>query len=280
MVELITIPTGLSPRLNIDYEQKIPKIIWQTFKTNKVPLILKDYADSWITKNPEYEYKFYNDEDIKNFLRSNFPKYLEAFDKIKYGASKADLWRYLIIYKYGGVYADMDCWCVNSLRDWINPCSEFVTQLGTNKDICQWLLISVPGNPIFLKAAEKSLENIINNNTIASYRGFKYIDNEISISNDTALLNFNHSVLALAGPAVLQQVAEECFNGGSLVNILPFTQISCVSGPSVSCQMNGNVSHGDKGGNKKYKQALKLLKTVHYDNFFSRMKRKIINILK
>ncbi|RNI30967.1 hypothetical protein EFY79_21135, partial [Hanamia caeni] len=184
MAEFVTIPKELPPRLKMDYEQKIPKTIWQTFKTNQVPAIMKDYVDSWITKNPEYEYRFYDDEDVKDFLSSNFPEFYTGFNKIKFGASKSDLWRYLIIYKYGGVYADIDCLCVNPLRQWIDSSSMYVTQLGTNKDICQWLLMSIPGNPIFLKAAERSLENINNNQSKASYYGFKFINNEILISID------------------------------------------------------------------------------------------------
>lgn len=278
MTEFITIPKELPPRCMVDYEQKIPKIIWQTMKTNRVPLLMKDYIDSWIDKNPEYEYRFYDDEDIKKFLKTNFPQYFEGYKKIKYGASKADLWRYLIIYKYGGVYADMDCECINPLREWVKPSAEYVTQLGINKDICQWLIISTPGNPIFLKAAKKSLENINNNNIKAVHHGFEFVDNKILISNNTPLLSFNDNVLGLAGPPVLQQMAEECYSDGSLVNILPFTQIACVSDTSVSCQMNGNVSHGS-GGNKAYKRALRLLKIPHYNNFFTRIKRKVYNYL-
>src|SRR6185312_12400220 len=142
MTKFITIPKELFPRVDLNYEQKIPKIIWQTFKTNQVPFIMKDYVDSWITKNPEYKYRFFDDQDIQNFLQIHFPDYYEAYNTIKFGSSKADLWRYLIIYKYGGVYADLDCRCNTSLRKWINPDSQFVTQLGINKDICQWLLIS------------------------------------------------------------------------------------------------------------------------------------------
>lgn len=279
MTEFITIPNVLPPRLKIDYEQKIPKIIWQTMKTNRIPLLMKDYIDTWTDKNPEYEYRFYNDEDIKKFLKNNFPQYFEGYNKIKYGASKADLWRYLIIYKFGGVYADMDCECINPLREWVKPSSEYVTQLGINKDICQWLIISTPGNPIFLKAAEKSLDNINNDTIKAAHYGFKFTNNKLLISEDTPLLNFNDNVLALAGPPVLQQVAEECYKNGSLLNILPFTQITCVSGSTVSCQMNGNVSHGS-GGNKAYKKALRLLKIPHYNSFFTRLKRKVYSYLR
>ena len=138
------IPKRVPAKQDTDYHQKIPKIIWQTMKSNYVPHVLKEFANTWIEKNSEYEYRFCDDDDIIGFLKNHFPHYLEGYKKIKYGASKADLWRYLIIYEYGGVYADMDCKCLNPLRQWINPDSEYVTQLGSFKDVCQWLIISVP----------------------------------------------------------------------------------------------------------------------------------------
>ena len=36
-------------------------------KTNRVPVILSDYANTWIEKNPEYEYRFLDDDDIIDF---------------------------------------------------------------------------------------------------------------------------------------------------------------------------------------------------------------------
>jgi len=243
-------------------------------KTNKVPLFLKDYVDTWLLQNPEYEYRFYDDNDILEFLKNDFPDFVEGYSKLQYGASKADLWRYLIIYKYGGVYADLDCLCKTPLKEWIDPDASYVTQLGINKDLCQWLIISIPQNPIFLKAAYKSLENIWKKRYKVSYFGFIYSNNLISISENTPLLTFNDEVLALAGPPVLQQVAEECYKEGILEKIFPFTQIVCVSDNLTSCQMNGNVSHGS-GDNKGYLTALKLLKLKHYNNFLIRIKRKV-----
>jgi hypothetical protein len=221
--------------------------------------------------NPEYEYRLHDDNDILDFIKKDFPDYLEGYKKIKYGASKADLWRYLIIYKYGGVYADIDCRCINPLREWIDPNAAYVTQLGINKDICQWLIISVPQNPIFLKAAQKTLQNSENNSSHARHRGFEFTENKLLIRENAPLVKFNHRVLALSGPPVLQEAAEVCFKDGSFAGILPFTQIVCDSG-TVSCQMNGFVKHDS--GNAAYKNALRRLKVRHYDRFILRIIRK------
>ena len=85
MAKFALIPKYLMPRASSEYRQKIPKIIWQTMKTNKVPIFMKRYSDSWIELNPEYEYKFYDDADIIEFIEIHFPSFLEGYKKIKYG---------------------------------------------------------------------------------------------------------------------------------------------------------------------------------------------------
>lgn len=271
-----TIPKVLPPREEVKYEQEIPKIIWQTMKSNQVPAILKEYADTWIEKNPEYEYRFFDDNDIIEFISSHFPTYLEAYLKIKYGASKADLWRYLIMYKYGGVYVDMDCRCINPLRQWIDPGARYVTQLGINKDFCQWLIISVAENPIFLKAAQKSLQNAENDIFQAEYHGFEVSEGHLSIRLKEPLNKVNDKVFGLAGTAVLQEAAEACLREGLLSEYLSSIQIVCVSG-AISCQMNGNVAHDT--AHPEYRKALNILKTPYYDRFLSRTLRRLYALL-
>jgi len=121
------------------------------------------------------------------------------------------------------------------------------------------------------------LENIINDAPKAAHYGFKLINDQLAISDDTPVSVFNDQVLALAGPPVLQQVAEDCFNEGLLNNILPNTQIMCVSNSANSCQMRGNVSHGEQNG--KYRRALRILRIPHYNDFLSRVNRKIYRFL-
>ncbi|HET7115153.1 MAG TPA: glycosyltransferase [Hanamia sp.] len=276
MTKFSTIPKLLPARNPMEYSQKIPKIIWQTMKTNQVPGFMKDYADSWINSNPEYEYRFLDDNDIIDFIKKEFPEYLEGYTKLKYGASKADLWRYLIIYRYGGVYADMDCKCLTPLRKWIDQEAAFVTQLGINKDLCQWLIISVPQNPIFLKAAHKTIQNSENNNSKTSHHGFFYSDNKILIREKEPLLKFEHPVLGLSGPPVLQAASEECYQDGSISDILLKTQVVCVSDSKTSCQMNGHVIHDTR--NLEYKKSLRKVKVTHYNGRIEKVKRKILSL--
>jgi len=270
------LPKVLPVRDKMEYEQRIPKIIWQTMKTNLVPDFMNNYAATWIRENPEYEYRFYDDDDIIDFIKSDFPAYLNAYNRIKYGASKADLWRYLIIYKYGGVYADIDCRCINPLRQWVDPRAVYVTQLGINKDLCQWLIISAPENPIFLMAAQEAKQNIENKTYFATYHGFVLKKGKLALHENEPIKKVYDKVFGLAGTPVLQEASEKCFNEGSIDGILAVTQIVCVSGAS-SCQMNGNVAHDC--GNTEYHKALKILKTPYYGHFVPRTIRKFYGFL-
>ncbi|TNF98043.1 MAG: hypothetical protein EP297_09055 [Gammaproteobacteria bacterium] len=264
MTDFYSIPKHLPPRARATYDQGIPKIIWQTMKTNVVPKIMMDYSNSWIEQNPEYEYRFFDDEDITQFIAKEFPEYISAYKKIKHGAVKADFWRYLIMYKYGGVYADIDCRCIVPLRKWIQPTAKWVTQIGVNMDVCQWLIISIPGNPVFRKAAEKSCANLLNPKEYCQYKGFTLDDNhEVKLCKQVQPIRKYHSIMKLAGPPVLQEAAEECFLTPPDDAIFKSMQIVCVS-DNAPCQMGGNVQHDYK--NQEYLQGLEELSTPHYES--------------
>lgn len=61
-----------------------------------------------IKNNVSVDHTLWLEKDIVNLIRDNFsPKTLEAFNKIKPLAYKADLARYCILYVYGGWYFDL-----------------------------------------------------------------------------------------------------------------------------------------------------------------------------
>ena len=48
-----------------------------------------------------------NDKDCKNLVDSIDYRISQAYDSLIPTAYKADIWRYCVLYKYGGVYGDM-----------------------------------------------------------------------------------------------------------------------------------------------------------------------------
>ena len=88
----------------------IPKLIHQTFPRKHLPDRLADNVASIISTNPGYEHRLYDDDAIEQFIKSVYGSdLLRTYQRIdrSYGAARADLFRYLVMYELGGVYLDI-----------------------------------------------------------------------------------------------------------------------------------------------------------------------------
>lgn len=92
-------------------QRKIPMVIHMTARSRCVTQHVKKYVDEW--KNiPNYSYILHDDNAIKkmfhNYEWNEFPLLKYIYGCISNGAMKADIWRYLFLWKFGGVYTDLD----------------------------------------------------------------------------------------------------------------------------------------------------------------------------
>ncbi len=140
----------------------IPKQIFQTFKTKKLPLITKLHIWNMKRKNPEYQYFFYDDQDIEKFLTDEFPsEYIESYHKLTIGAAKADFFRYAILYKKGGVYLDIDSAITRPLRYLVRENDEAIISAERHPNLyVQWGLIFSKNHPFLKKTLELMIDNI------------------------------------------------------------------------------------------------------------------------
>jgi mannosyltransferase OCH1-like enzyme len=84
--------------------------------------------DTVLEKNPEYAYRYYNGTERREWLKKNMGHtILAAYDKVNPNAYKADIFRYSIVYKYGGCYLDVGTIAITHLRDTIHPNDSFVS---------------------------------------------------------------------------------------------------------------------------------------------------------
>ena len=70
------------------------------------------YCESWQTYNPGLDYRFYDDAGCRDLVAREFPQYLDCYDRFLYPIQRADFFRYLVVYRYGGLYADIDMECL------------------------------------------------------------------------------------------------------------------------------------------------------------------------
>lgn len=143
----------------------IPKSIFQTYKTPKLPFLTKWYIKRMRKKNPEYDYQFYDDLRVDNFIKDEYgEEVFRLFKKINIGAAKADFFRYAILYKKGGVYFDIDSLIVKKLDDFILPSDKAIISLETNLEFyCQWALVFEAEHPFLKKTLDIVLDNLKEN---------------------------------------------------------------------------------------------------------------------
>jgi len=109
----------------------IPKIIHQIWIQgyDNIPKHLKEMHENCVKINDDFKFIVWDDDKIKKFLKDNFkPKYLEVYNMMTIPAQKADFARYAILYKYGGIYLDMDMVCRKNLNYFLKHKVFFTTK--------------------------------------------------------------------------------------------------------------------------------------------------------
>lgn len=168
------IERGNTESTNIKTSKSIPKVIYKTGidDFNNVPDSVMEVFRETIQLNPDFKINYFSDEDSRNFIKNNFNNHVMiAYDKLVPGAYKADLFRYCILYKYGGIYSDLTQRIVKPLEEFIdfNKDNLYLVKdinhfnangQGISKGIQISFMASVPGNDIFLKAINKVVENV------------------------------------------------------------------------------------------------------------------------
>lgn len=159
------------------HKSNIPKRIFQTHKSieyiQSKPK-LQRAINSWRRFVPEFGYHFYTNEMCYEFmLREMVPEFGEeiykAYNRLPLDVMRADLWRYCIIYKFGGIYADADSACLCDP----NMFTLYETQLVCAPEtdhlhLCQWTFAAPANSPLLKSIIELSIKRIL---TISEIKG-------------------------------------------------------------------------------------------------------------
>lgn len=159
----------LYQKLTIPYPMKqyynniIPLNIFQTWHTKNLPPLMNNAVNLIKNNNPAFNYYLYDDNDCRNFINNNFSDdILNAYDSLVPGAYKADLWRYCILYKHGGIYLDIKYIPLNGFK-FINLTEKEHWVLDAdNNGIYNALIVCLPGNDILWRAINQIVEHVRN----------------------------------------------------------------------------------------------------------------------
>jgi len=100
---------------------KIPKIIHQIWSgiDGPLPEQFEVFSQTWKECYPDWKHISWNNEMINDFIRSYYPEYWDVYTGFHYNIQRWDAIRYLILYKYGGMYVDYDYESLESMEVWL-----------------------------------------------------------------------------------------------------------------------------------------------------------------
>jgi mannosyltransferase OCH1-like enzyme len=173
--QLQSLPRGQNDylfELNNEESNKeiIPKKIFQTWHTKELSKQMNESIQLLKISHPDFQHFLFDIEDCRRFIIENFEKaVIEAYDNLIPYAYKCDLWKYCVLYKFGGIYLDIKYKFCNNfhLNYLINREHLVLDRLGyaapNHYTIQNGFIISKPGNPILLDCIENIVKNVQNN---------------------------------------------------------------------------------------------------------------------
>lgn len=152
--------SNVSP-LKKEFDSIIPLNIYQTWHSKNLPIFMGLAVKKLRINNPDFNYFLFDDTDCREFIKNNFDsKVLNAYDSLIPGAYKADLWRYCILYKNGGIYLDIKYEPFNNIKFIHFTEKEHLVYDINNVDIYNAFMVCLPGNELLIKAINKIVENV------------------------------------------------------------------------------------------------------------------------
>ncbi|KAK3590014.1 hypothetical protein CHS0354_041039 [Potamilus streckersoni] len=144
---------------------RIQRIIHQTWKNRTIPGSFQPWMRSFWKNHPDWEYHFWTDEASKKIIQETHSYLLPYFGNYSKPIFRADAIRYVLLYEFGGVYADIDMKSLRPLDPFIRKYSCFIGQephehpiIQSNFDglACNAFMACKKGHP-FMKQLIESL---------------------------------------------------------------------------------------------------------------------------
>jgi mannosyltransferase OCH1-like enzyme len=196
----------------------IDKNILQTYETpyENLPEYIKDYTKIWKEQNSDWNYIYMDANQREDFVLKYFGEdWAKLFNSCPLKIMKANIWTYMTLYVYGGVFSDIDFIPKTPISDWLDE-SKSIILFGDHReqnDFCFTLpLIVAEKNHPILKTIIDNIKNKLQNidlkkinyalvfNTTADYM-FRdsircFVDQENVLNNSSGAKDYNDLYLS------------------------------------------------------------------------------------
>ncbi|KAF3174309.1 membrane-bound alpha-1,6- mannosyltransferase Initiation-specific [Orbilia oligospora] len=229
---------------------QFPKKIWQTWKTIMLPdAETFERRQTWHALNPDHEYELLTDKTALQYVIQNFnstdPYIVHLYKNFPQRILAADLLRYLIAYKSGGLYSDIDTECKRPIENWVCQAignlpdvkkpdvnivvgmeldimdksqysDEWVSEAGFSQRIqfLQWTIYAKPGHEILrrmITSIQEAVRSDIEKTDKKSISALKY--NDTQILDTTGPFRYTQTILEYVNDIMGRKVKLEEFSG-------------------------------------------------------------------
>ncbi len=127
----------------------IPRIIHQTWKTADIPHEWRAWHATWRRHHPDWEIRVWTDADNRQLIEEHHPWFLGTYDGFERDIQRVDAAKYFILYTCGGVYADLDCECIEPVDDLVAAGGAVFGKTADRVIECAFMASS-PAHPIWV----------------------------------------------------------------------------------------------------------------------------------
>jgi len=139
----------------------IPKIIHQTWKTLDVPDEWKDAVESCKNWHKDYKHIIWSHEMMESFVKKEYPDFYNVYMAYPYDIQRCDAFRYLVLYKYGGIYIDMDVICKKKIDSILEYDLVLTKSSNVENSYTNSFYMVIPNHP-FIKFCIDNLPDYVN----------------------------------------------------------------------------------------------------------------------
>jgi len=102
-----------------DVRHEIPGLLHRIWIGPRVfpPFKDLDWIESFESENSDFTPLVWKDADVRRLIAEKYPEYEQLYSGYRLNIQRADLARYLVLYEYGGMYADLDMSAARPVRE-------------------------------------------------------------------------------------------------------------------------------------------------------------------
>ncbi|WP_158266674.1 glycosyltransferase family 32 protein [Alsobacter soli] len=142
----------------------------QTWRTKELPPAAARLRRGWIENNPDFVVSLYDDEASRDVVAEVAPDGLATYDAMPFPVMRADAFRYAVMVRDGGVYADIDMECLRpverllsgrscvlAIEAWLTKARARELGYAAPFQVANCVFAAAPGHSFFREALARAL---------------------------------------------------------------------------------------------------------------------------